>query len=131
MEMDRETIIAALLHDVLEDTSFTSEQLKERFGEDVVTLVDGVTKLGKLQFKSVEEYQAENLRKMFVVMAKDIRVVLIKLADRRSKYTRRSRTVSEYIRSSASSKTFPSEYSTRRCTTTSSAACAKSCPSAR
>ena len=82
MEMDRETIIAALLHDVLEDTSFTGEQLKERFGEDVVTLVDGVTKLGKLQFKSVEEYQAENLRKMFVVMAKDIRVVLIKLADR-------------------------------------------------
>ena len=80
MEMDRETIIAALLHDVLEDTSFTGEQLKERFGEDVVTLVDGVTKLGKLQFKSVEEYQAENLRKMFVVMAKDIRVVLIKLA---------------------------------------------------
>lgn len=82
MEMDRETIVAALLHDVLEDTSVTGEQLKERFGEDVVTLVDGVTKLGKLQFKSVEEYQAENLRKMFVVMAKDIRVVLIKLADR-------------------------------------------------
>lgn len=82
MGMDRETIIASLLHDVLEDTSITGEQLKERFGEDVVTLVDGVTKLGKLQFKSVEEYQAENLRKMFVVMAKDIRVVLIKLADR-------------------------------------------------
>ena len=82
MEIDRETIVAALLHDVLEDTPVTPQQLAEKFGEGVVTLVDGVTKLGKLQFKSVEEYQSENLRKMFVVMAKDIRVVLIKLADR-------------------------------------------------
>lgn len=82
MEIDRETIVASLLHDVLEDTSVTPPQLAEKFGDDVVTLVDGVTKLGKLQFKSVEEYQSENLRKMFVVMAKDIRVVLIKLADR-------------------------------------------------
>lgn len=82
MEIDRDTVVAALLHDVLEDTSITAEQLEEKYGKDVVTLVDGVTKLGKLQFKSVEEYQSENLRKMFVVMAKDIRVVLIKLADR-------------------------------------------------
>ena len=82
MEIDRKTIVAALLHDVLEDTPVTADTLKEKFGEGVVTLVDGVTKLGKLPFKSVEDYQAENLRKMFVVMAKDIRVVLIKLADR-------------------------------------------------
>ena len=82
MELDRETIVAALLHDVLEDTPVTADILEAKFGTGVVTLVDGVTKLGKLQFKSVEDYQAENLRKMFVVMAKDIRVVLIKLADR-------------------------------------------------
>ncbi len=82
MEIDRETIVAALLHDVLEDTPVTAEELKNKFGTGVVTLVDGVTKLGKLPFKSVEDYQAENLRKMFIVMAKDIRVVLIKLADR-------------------------------------------------
>lgn len=82
MEIDRDTLVASLLHDVLEDTAVTPPQLAKKFGDDVVTLVDGVTKLGKLQFKSVEEYQSENLRKMFVVMAKDIRVVLIKLADR-------------------------------------------------
>ena len=82
MEIDRETIVASLLHDVLEDTQVTPDQLKEKFGAGVLTLVDGVTKLGKLPFKSVEDYQAENLRKMFIVMAKDIRVVLIKLADR-------------------------------------------------
>ena len=82
MEIDRETIIASLLHDVLEDTQVTTEELSEKFGQGVVTLVDGVTKLGKLPFKTFEDYQAENLRKMFVVMAKDIRVVLIKLADR-------------------------------------------------
>ena len=82
MEIDREAIIAALLHDVLEDTPVKAETLQEKFGAGVVTLVDGVTKLGKLPFKTVEDYQAENLRKMFVVMAKDIRVVLIKLADR-------------------------------------------------
>ncbi len=82
MELDAETIVAALLHDVLEDTEVTDEVLKERFGEEVLVLVEGVTKLGKLSFQSAEEYQSENLRKMFVVMAKDIRVVLIKLADR-------------------------------------------------
>lgn len=82
MEIDKETIVAALLHDVLEDTPVAAGLLSEKFGTDVVTLVDGVTKLGKVPFKTVEDYQAENLRKMFVVMAKDIRVVLIKLADR-------------------------------------------------
>ena len=82
MEIDRETLVAAFLHDVLEDTSITADVIKEKFGADVLTLVDGVTKLGKLPFKTVEDYQAENLRKMFIVMAKDIRVVLIKLADR-------------------------------------------------
>ncbi len=82
MEIDIDTLTAALLHDVLEDTSVTAQSLEERFGAEVVTLVDGVTKLGKLPFKSLEDYQAENLRKMFLVMAKDIRVVLIKLADR-------------------------------------------------
>ncbi|MDR1916500.1 MAG: bifunctional (p)ppGpp synthetase/guanosine-3',5'-bis(diphosphate) 3'-pyrophosphohydrolase [Synergistaceae bacterium] len=82
MQLDVQTLIAALLHDVIEDTLITPEDLGAKFGEDVLTLVDGVTKLGKLPFKNVEDYQAENLRKMFLVMAKDIRVVLIKLADR-------------------------------------------------
>ncbi len=82
MQMDSPTLQAALLHDVLEDTEVDSQYIIERFGQDIFTLVDGVTKLGKLPFKSFEDYQAENLRKMFLVMAKDIRVVLIKLADR-------------------------------------------------
>jgi len=82
MRMDLPTLQAGLLHDVLEDTGVTPEQMKAKFGATVEMLVDGVTKLGKLQFKSFEDYQAENLRKMFLVMAKDIRVVLIKLADR-------------------------------------------------
>jgi GTP pyrophosphokinase len=82
MELDTQTLIAALLHDVLEDTEVSAETLEKSFGEGVRLLVDGVTKLGKLPFKSFEDYQAENLRKMFLVMAKDIRVVLIKLADR-------------------------------------------------
>ncbi len=82
MKMDLPTLQAALLHDVLEDTEVSAEDLEKRFGKSVITLVDGVTKLGKLAFKSFEDYQAENLRKMFLVMAKDIRVVLIKLADR-------------------------------------------------
>ncbi|MDR0764728.1 MAG: bifunctional (p)ppGpp synthetase/guanosine-3',5'-bis(diphosphate) 3'-pyrophosphohydrolase [Synergistaceae bacterium] len=82
MQMDAQTLGAALLHDVLEDTAVTPEELRLKFGGDVMVLVDGVTKLGKIQFRTVEEYQAENLRKMFLVMAKDIRVVLIKLADR-------------------------------------------------
>jgi GTP pyrophosphokinase len=82
MQLDRDTLVATLLHDVLEDTPLDSAMLEQKFGTQVLTLVDGVTKLGKLPFRSFEDYQAENLRKMFLVMAKDIRVVLIKLADR-------------------------------------------------
>ena len=83
LEMDKETIAAGLLHDVVEDTLFTTEEIEEIFGSDVTLLVDGVTKLGRLQYDGDKiELQAENLRKMFLAMAKDIRVIIIKLADR-------------------------------------------------
>ena len=91
LEMDKETVAAGLLHDVVEDTEWTTEDVAEEFGEDVAHLVDGVTKLDKLQLtahvgadKAADraEMQAENLRKMFLAMAKDIRVIIIKLADR-------------------------------------------------
>ncbi|MCR4643053.1 MAG: bifunctional (p)ppGpp synthetase/guanosine-3',5'-bis(diphosphate) 3'-pyrophosphohydrolase [Lachnospiraceae bacterium] len=83
MEMDKETIAAGILHDVVEDTVMTGEELTELFGEDVALLVDGVTKLSQIQYSSDKlDVQAENLRKMFLAMAKDIRVIMIKLADR-------------------------------------------------
>ena len=83
LEMDKETLEAALLHDVVEDTVMTLEELKQEFGEEVALLVDGVTKLTQLSWSADKvELQAENLRKMFLAMAKDIRVILIKLADR-------------------------------------------------
>ncbi len=82
LELDIETIVAGLLHDTVEDAGITLDQIKKDFGQEIALLVDGVTKLGRLEFKSREEQQAENLRKMFLAMAKDIRVILIKLADR-------------------------------------------------
>ncbi|WP_287817650.1 bifunctional GTP diphosphokinase/guanosine-3',5'-bis pyrophosphate 3'-pyrophosphohydrolase [Idiomarina sp.] len=82
MKLDCETLMAALLHDVIEDTETSREDLAERFGATVASLVEGVSKLDKLQFNSKEEAQAENYRKMIMAMVQDIRVILIKLADR-------------------------------------------------
>ncbi|HXT67470.1 MAG TPA: HD domain-containing protein, partial [Nitrospiraceae bacterium] len=82
LKTDVTAIVAALLHDTLEDTVATPDELEREFGKDVVHLVDGVTKIGKITFRSYEEKQAENFRKMVLSMADDIRVVLIKLADR-------------------------------------------------
>lgn len=80
--MDADTIISGLLHDTIEDTGVTKEEIEEKFGAEVAMLVDGVTKLSRLSYKTKEEHQVENLRKMFLAMAKDIRVIIIKLADR-------------------------------------------------
>jgi len=82
LKMDTNTIIAALLHDILEDTETPPEEIENLFSTDVLNLVQGVTKLGKLQFKSTEERQAENFRRMFIAMASDIRIIFLKLADR-------------------------------------------------
>jgi len=82
MQMDVDSICAALLHDVVEDTSYSRNDIKNQFGEQVALLVDGVTKLDKIQFSNKEERDMENLRKMFLAMASDIRVIIIKFADR-------------------------------------------------
>ena len=80
--MDITTVVAGLFHDIVEDTPVTLEQIQSEFGEDIARLVDGVTKVGKVDFLSKEEHQAEYLRKMFMAMASDIRVIIVKLADR-------------------------------------------------
>lgn len=82
LNMDEATIVAGLLHDVLEDSDYTYDQMVEMFGEEITSLVDGVTKLKRLKFRSKQESQAENIRKMLLAMATDIRVIIIKFADR-------------------------------------------------
>jgi GTP diphosphokinase / guanosine-3',5'-bis(diphosphate) 3'-diphosphatase len=82
LELDGETIAAALLHDTVEDTALTAEEVEREFGSEVARLVEGVTKLGRISLRSDQQQQAENIRKMMVAMAEDLRVVLIKLADR-------------------------------------------------
>ena len=82
MRLDPVTVATGLLHDTVEDTYATEEELRKQFGEQVVDLVSGLTKLAKIEFQSQEEHQAENFRKMLVAMSKDIRILMIKLADR-------------------------------------------------
>ena len=82
LHLDAPTLTAALLHDVVEDTHISKEEISERFGDPVAELVDGVSKLDKIQFQTQEDAQAENFRKMLLAMARDVRVILIKLADR-------------------------------------------------
>ena len=82
LKLDTHTVIAAFLHDILEDTDTSPDEIVKNFGEDVLKLVQGVTKLGKYRFKSKEERQAENFRRMFIAMAEDVRIIFLKLADR-------------------------------------------------
>ncbi len=82
LQIDRSTLVSALLHDVVEDTEISLEEIEEQFGPEVAFLVDGVTKLNQFQYQTKEEQQIENYRKMILAMAKDVRVVVIKLGDR-------------------------------------------------
>ena len=82
MGMDTATIVSGLLHDVIEDTEYSYEEISSIFSPEIADLVEGVTKLGKIEYLTKEEQQADNVRKMLLAMAKDIRVILIKLADR-------------------------------------------------
>ena len=82
MDMDVTTVVAGLLHDVIEDTEATYEEIKDLFGKDVADIVEGVTKIGKIKFRNLKEAQAENFRKLILATANDIRVVIVKLADR-------------------------------------------------
>ena len=82
LHLDAPTLMAALLHDVVEDTEISKAEISERFGDSVAELVDGVSKLAKIEFQTQAEAQAENFRKMLLAMARDVRVILIKLADR-------------------------------------------------
>ena len=82
MRLDREAVAAGLLHDVVEDTKITPAQLEEAFGAGVARLVEGVTKIGRVHFESAEQAQAENFRKMLLSMIQDVRIMLVKLADR-------------------------------------------------
>src|SRR5260370_41494001 len=82
LQLDAQTLAAALLHDTVEDTALTAEEVETEFGPEVARLVEGVTKLGRISIRTDQQQQAENIRKMMVAMAEDLRVVLIKLADR-------------------------------------------------
>ena len=81
-QLDAQALVAALLHDVMEDTGVTKDEISQRFGRPVADLVDGVSKLDRIEFKSQQDAQAESFRKMLLAMARDVRVMLIKLADR-------------------------------------------------
>ena len=80
--MDTPSVAAAFLHDVIEDTPATADDIRKNFGDEILTLVEGVTKLDKIRFQTREDEDAENFRKIFVAMANDVRVIIIKLADR-------------------------------------------------
>ena len=100
--LDDSTICAALLHDVIEDTDVTDQDIRNQFGDEIADMVEGVTKLGTMNFVTVEERQVEDYRKMFLAMGKDIRVIIIKLADRLHnmrtlKYLKRDRQIGRFV----------------------------------